>query len=90
MVVTKRDSFLKVAWTGSREKIVVNNVQRLRMASTVSHYVAVVMTNVTMYMDAYVHYQVISLSGLLSFDLDIIIIYFPYSFYLLRFQRMTF
>lgn len=62
MVVTKRDSFLKVAWTGSREKIVVNNVQRLRMASTVSHYVAVVMTNVTMCVDAYVHYQVIFVS----------------------------
>lgn len=36
-----------------------------------------------------------SLSGslcfrLLTFDLDIMIIYFPYSFYLLRFQRMIF
>lgn len=41
------------------EKTVVNNAQFLRMESTVSPYVIVVMTNVTMYMDAYVHYQVI-------------------------------
>lgn len=59
MVVTERDSFLKVAWTGSREKIVVNDVQLLRMALTVSPYVTVVKINVTMYMDAYIHYQVI-------------------------------
>lgn len=58
MVVTERDSFLKVASTGSREKIVVNDVQLLRMASTVSPYATVVKKYVTMYMDAYIHYQV--------------------------------
>lgn len=59
VVITKQDIFLKVVWTGSGEKTVVNNAQLLRMVSIVSPYVTVVMTNVTMYMDVYVHYQVI-------------------------------
>lgn len=75
---------------GSREKTVVNDVQLLPMVLTVCRYVTVVMINVTMHMDAYVHYQVISLSGLLTFDLDIIIIYFPNLSYRLRFQMMIF
>lgn len=58
-VITKQDIFQKVVWTGSREKTVVNDAQLLRMESTVSPYVTVVMTNVTMYMDAFEQYQVI-------------------------------
>lgn len=66
--VIKQETILKVAWTGLWEKTAVNDAKLLRMTSTVSPVVTVVMMSVTMFMDAKYYYLVFGL------DVDFILI----------------